>query len=240
MTVEPRVETSRDDLRKPPAFLEYASDLLALESVQLMSLAELGLLWTMRLRCWVNGSLPKDKAQLSRLLGRNEQEVCNALTPAVMAFFKIDPDDSCRLICPELAAHMRKLMDRRIRQSEGGRAGGISRREKVKAGVANPLAKPLSKPSGKPMASEMKRNEMKRAESSGGGFPTLADEVEEMRAAFGETSSSALGPGAGPHAGPSAGPACEECAEGNAHRRMPGTKALVCDSCWQRAKEAAQ
>ena len=44
--------------REPPAFQEYAAAMMAKTDYRLMSLAGRGLLYTMRLECWVNLTCP--------------------------------------------------------------------------------------------------------------------------------------------------------------------------------------
>ena len=57
--------------RKPPAYQEYASNMLANISFRSMDLAQRGLLYTMRLECWANESLPSNVDTLSNVLGQN-------------------------------------------------------------------------------------------------------------------------------------------------------------------------
>ena len=56
---------------KTPAYQEYASTMLADISFRSMNLEERGLLYTLRLECWANGSLPSDITTLSIVLGQN-------------------------------------------------------------------------------------------------------------------------------------------------------------------------
>ena len=62
-------------MRKAPAYQEYASDMIASESFKLMSFPERGLLYTLRLHCWVDGSIPRDLGKLSRIIGGTAEEV---------------------------------------------------------------------------------------------------------------------------------------------------------------------
>ncbi len=56
--------------RKPPAFQEYASTMLANISFRSMNMEARGLLHTMRLECWANYELPSDLELLSSVLGK--------------------------------------------------------------------------------------------------------------------------------------------------------------------------
>lgn len=55
--------------RPPPAYQEYAASMIADQRFRAMSLAERGLLYTMRIECWVNHSLPKTPEKLAKVLG---------------------------------------------------------------------------------------------------------------------------------------------------------------------------
>ena len=72
--------------REPPAFQEYAATMMASIDFRTMSLAARGLLYTMRLECWVNRQLPSDPARLALMLGFDATEV-SALLPKVIGFF---------------------------------------------------------------------------------------------------------------------------------------------------------
>src|SRR4051794_7969464 len=106
--------------RRPPAYQEYGSDLLALEDVRLMSLAERGLLATLRWHLWVNDTAPSDPRQLARVLGVEERGLVEALTPRVLKFFAPCGDRSERLHSPELRAYMEKVLKRRADLAEYG------------------------------------------------------------------------------------------------------------------------
>ena len=107
-----------DQGRSPPAFQEYAATLMSTMAYRAQSLAERGLAWSMRLECWVNSRLPADPVALARILGYPQDEVRRALTKEVMFFFRVEGD---YLTCPELDAYKGKLVERRFRQSEGGK-----------------------------------------------------------------------------------------------------------------------
>mgnify|MGYP007026270862 FL=1 len=52
--------------RKPPAYQEYASTMLADISFRSMNMEARGLLYTMRLECWANGRMPSEIESLDR------------------------------------------------------------------------------------------------------------------------------------------------------------------------------
>lgn len=105
--------------RKPPAYQEYAATILAEISFRTMSLQSRGLLYTMRLECWVNQCLPSDQDDLAKILGFSTDEVSASL-PEVMPFFAIDGEF---IICPELENYRAHLAERKLKQSQGGKTG---------------------------------------------------------------------------------------------------------------------
>ncbi|MFZ4539599.1 hypothetical protein [Propionivibrio sp.] len=72
--------------REAPAYQEYAASMLAKIDFRTMTLAEQGLLYVMRLECWVNDRLPSNPARLAKVLGRSIEDVTQAI-PAVLPFF---------------------------------------------------------------------------------------------------------------------------------------------------------
>jgi len=117
--------------REPPAFQEYAAAMMAKTDYRLMSLAGRGLLYTMRLECWVNRRLPPDAPRLARVLGFDVAEVA-ALIPEVQPFFAIDQGE---LYCPELEDYRDHVDDRRQRQSEGGKQTAAKHKAKRQQGA---------------------------------------------------------------------------------------------------------
>lgn len=105
--------------REPPAFQEYAATIMASIDFRTMSLAARGLLYTMRLECWVNRRLPADPAKLARMLGFDVMQVA-AMLPDVMGFFGTD---GAYIFCQELDDYRSHLEGQRKRQSEGGKQG---------------------------------------------------------------------------------------------------------------------
>lgn len=121
--------------------------MMAKTDYRLMSLAGRGLLYTMRLECWVNRRLPPDAPRLARVLGFDIDEVA-ALTPEVQPFFDIDDEG---LLCPELENYRASLDERRARQAEGGRQGAA--KTNGHRSKANSASEPIAAATGKPQAS---------------------------------------------------------------------------------------
>lgn len=105
--------------RDAPAYQEYAATMLTQIPFRTMSLQDRGLLYTMRLECWVNVQLPNNHTDLAKVLGLPVAEVAGSLA-AVMPFFEIVDGF---IISPELENYRAHLADRKIKQSQGGKRG---------------------------------------------------------------------------------------------------------------------
>jgi hypothetical protein len=106
--------------RKAPAYQEYAATMLSNKYYRLMSLAERGLLYALRLECWENQDLPANSSDLAKYLGVQSGDINNAYTDRVKAFFKVELD---KLTCPELDDYRQHLNERKAKQSKGGKKG---------------------------------------------------------------------------------------------------------------------
>lgn len=106
--------------RKPPAYQEYAASMMSKREFKLMSLAERGLLYTIRLECWENRIIPNDPAKLAKYLGLSESEIGMAFTANLKAFLRNTGGD---YICPDLEDYREHLAQIRLKQSKGGKAG---------------------------------------------------------------------------------------------------------------------
>jgi uncharacterized protein YdaU (DUF1376 family) len=121
-----------DQKRPPPSFQEYAAAMLANIRFRMMTLAERGLLSTMRYECWENHGLPADPSVLARVIGQPEDEVRAAL-PAVMSFFE---SRNGLLICTELENYRAYRAAVREAQSAGGRSSSDAKKAKSKPSKA--------------------------------------------------------------------------------------------------------
>jgi len=155
----------KPNLRPAPAFQEYASDLLAKREFRMMTLAERGLLMTMRLECWVNKSVPSSKSELALMLGLSEQEINCQLTSKVLDFFN---QVGTNLICTELEDYRQNQEATKVALSEGGRNGGKATQEKnrkAKASLHGSLEAKVKPPS----RDELNRDEVSRKELTNEG-----------------------------------------------------------------------
>lgn len=105
--------------RDAPAYQEYAASILAQLPFRTMSLQDRGLLYTMKLECWVNVRLPHNHNDLAKVLGLPVAEVAGSLV-AVMPFFEVVGGF---IISPELENYRTHLVDRKSKQSHGGKRG---------------------------------------------------------------------------------------------------------------------
>ena len=155
----------KPNLRPAPAFQEYASDLLAKREFRMMTLAERGLLMTMRLECWVNKSVPSSSSELALMFGVSEQEMNSQLTSKVLSFFN---QVGTNLICTELEAYRQNQEAAKAVLSEGGQKGGKATQEKNRQAKATLEARPEAKV--KPLSrDELNRDEVKRKELTNEG-----------------------------------------------------------------------
>jgi hypothetical protein len=116
--------------RDPPAYIEYAANMMAKLEYRIMSLSERGLLYSMRNECWVNYRLPSNPTLLAKVLGCNADEVSKSLE-GVMPFFEVVND---YIISPELEFYRAYLAEIRAKQSAGGEKGAkIANQNKEKA-----------------------------------------------------------------------------------------------------------
>ncbi|MHB0984684.1 MAG: hypothetical protein ACYC05_03700 [Sulfuricella sp.] len=105
--------------RDAPAYQEYAATILAQLPFRTMTLQDRGLLYTMRLECWINLRLPQSHDDLAKVLGLPVAEVAGSLA-AVMSFFEVVDGF---IISPELENYRAHLADRKSKQSQGGKRG---------------------------------------------------------------------------------------------------------------------
>lgn len=104
--------------RKPPSFQEYAATILSSKSFRVMTLSQRGLLFTMRLECWVNHSTPSQSNELAKYLGFSHQEISEALSVDVISYFN---ESESSYICPELEDYRQHLKEIRDKQKAGGK-----------------------------------------------------------------------------------------------------------------------
>lgn len=105
--------------RTAPAYQEYAASMMARMEYRTLTLAQRGLLYSMRLECWVNQFLPESPNVLARILGFDHAEIAAEL-PFVMSFFDVE---NGRITSPDLESYRQRVEGIRERQAQGGKAG---------------------------------------------------------------------------------------------------------------------
>lgn len=133
--------------RKPPAFQEYAATILSSKAFRVMSLSQRGLLFTMRLECWVNQAVPSLSNELAKYLGIGHEELTEALSRDVISFFN---DSGSLYTCPELEDYRQHLKEQREKQSAGGKKGAAKTNKKwegVESGKSQVTRESLDKSS---------------------------------------------------------------------------------------------
>lgn len=128
--------------RDAPAYQEYAAALLSKIPFRKMSLQERGLLFTMRLECWVNLRLPANHADLAKVLGVASVEIETSLA-AVMPFFEALDG---HIVSPELENYRAHLAERRVKQSQGGKIGSAMTNKRRNSQAESESAGVLSGP----------------------------------------------------------------------------------------------
>ena len=127
--------------RTAPAYQEYAANMMSRLEYRTLTLAQRGLLYSMRLECWVNQFLPESAEVLARILGFDPAEVAAEL-PYVMTFFEVE---NGRITSPDLEAYRQRVEGIRERQAQGGKAGAAktnARKTRADTGVSGNPGKP--------------------------------------------------------------------------------------------------
>ncbi len=138
--------------RTAPAYQEYAASMMARLEYRTLTLAQRGLLYSMRLECWVNQFLPESAEVLARILGFDPAEIAAEL-PYVMPFFEVE---NGRITSPDLEAYRRRVEGIRERQAQGGKAGAAktnARKTRADTGVSGNSGKPSGDSTSNPRVS---------------------------------------------------------------------------------------
>lgn len=165
-------------LRSPPAYQEYASDLLADHRFRSMTFGERGLLFTIKLECWVNERVPKDSTALENFIRATSDEMQRFFTPRVRSFLS---EGEKHFLFPELENQKFNFQLKRSLQSKGGRNGGLKTQSKNREKPSE------SVPQGKLKAmrgDEMQREEKKRDVIKKDYLPNVIPEHKEWLQEF--------------------------------------------------------
>jgi hypothetical protein len=122
-----KVTKNRSTLKKNPAYLEYPSDNLNNEIFKSLDMIQRGLCWTLRMYCWVNGSVPSSFKELSVLVGIKETLLLKAFEDGKLYEFFQHNDDSTRLYSPDLEAYRDELLRKQKKRQEDGEVNAEKR-----------------------------------------------------------------------------------------------------------------
>jgi len=125
-------------LPKMPAYQEYPADILNNEIFIQLSMAQRGLLWTLRMFCWKNESIPAGYKDIAALTGISEKEVSKLFDEKMNDFFELqfDKPDNVRMINPDLEAYRREKIAARLKRSASGKQGADTRWHQTEHGGA--------------------------------------------------------------------------------------------------------
>ena len=111
-------------------------------SFRLMSLKERGLLITIMMECWINGSVPSDFTDMAKILGLTVDDVKFAYTNRQLTFFHVEEG---QLISKELEGYRQNYLDMREKQRLGGLKGAQNKKDKI---ARLPKGQPQGEPEG--------------------------------------------------------------------------------------------
>jgi hypothetical protein len=140
---------------KAPAFLCYASNIIADKRYKLMTPIERFVWVSIYLECWPNHSVPAKPDDLAKYLGFPVNVIKKGLTERVLSFFK---EVNGELICPELEEYREKQRIRNLKKSAGGKKGAELKRSKAIKEKDNGQGTPRGIPKGSLIQSNLNQN----------------------------------------------------------------------------------
>ena len=114
-------------IKDVPYFPFYAANMMSSRSFRLMSLKERGLLITILMECWVNGSVPSDLSDMAKILGLTADEVKSSYKNLHSAFLHTEGE---QIISKELEGYRQNYLDMREKQRLGGLKGAKNKKDK--------------------------------------------------------------------------------------------------------------
>jgi len=141
-------------LPKMPAYQEYPADILNNEVFMQLSMAQRGLLWTLRMYCWKNETIPAGSQDIAKLVGITDKEAKKLFDEHLKSFFDYVLDERSkepigRLFNKDLEEYKKVKLAARERRSKSGMMGADARWNKTVDGNAKTTV----------MAKEMSRSE---------------------------------------------------------------------------------
>jgi len=128
-------------LPKMPAYQEYPADILNNEIFMQLSMAQRGLLWTLRMYCWKNETIPAGYTHLAKLVGITANESSKLFDEKMEKFFEYEINEKTgnmtgRMFNTDLEAYRREKIAARLKRSASGKEGAEKRWEKHEDGSA--------------------------------------------------------------------------------------------------------
>lgn len=167
----------RETLERP-AFLLYASNIMAKREWRSMAFDARGLWASMLMECWTNQEIPSgSNGQLACYLGTDDAEL-QRLLPHVMWYFEAIGDD---IICPALEKYRDEQDARVAKQKAGGIRGAAKTNSTRKPSPDKAIRQPASNPTSNPQVprranvgslSQIKPNQTKPTQSLGKDLPS--------------------------------------------------------------------
>jgi len=114
-------------IKDVPYFPFYAANIMSSRSFRLMSLKERGLLITIMMECWINGSVPSDFADMAKILGLSVDEVKSSYTNLHSTFLHAEGE---QIVSKELEGYRQKYLEEREKKRLGGIKGANNKKEK--------------------------------------------------------------------------------------------------------------
>ena len=132
-------------MKDVPYFPLYAANVIASRNYKLMSLGERGLWITIFMECWVNGGVPADFKQMSKILGFPEQEINQFFSNYQTTFFHIENE---QYISRELEEYRQGYLVKREKQRLGGIKGAKEKKARQKLAKIETQGIPEGQPTG--------------------------------------------------------------------------------------------
>jgi len=166
---------------KAPAFLCYASNIIADKRYRLMTPIERSVWISIYLECWPNQSVPTKLDELAKYLGYPVEDIEAGLTERVLSFFKVVKGE---LTSPDLEEYREKNRLRNIKKSAGGKKGAERKRYMASKGLGNAQGTPTGTPEGSLIQSKLNQPNLPHANK----VQSIKKEFRKVGDVFGDIS----------------------------------------------------
>jgi uncharacterized protein YdaU (DUF1376 family) len=146
-------------IKDVPYFPFYAANMMSSRSFRLMSLKERGLLITIMMECWINGSVPSDLSDMAKILGLTIDEVKSSYTNLHSTFLHVQGG---QIISKELEGYRQGYLATREKQRLAGIESANKKKQKEFGGSLENQGQPSgllsNAPLGQPEGSSVQIN----------------------------------------------------------------------------------